>query len=74
MTEPSVSFADNLTDQPEVRYTDGGIARTAAPARPSRSWPRSWGRASLVHLGGGTCLECRRTPVPSGHRLRAWPE
>jgi len=27
MTEPSVSFADNLTDQPEVRYTEGGIAR-----------------------------------------------
>jgi single stranded DNA-binding protein len=27
MTEPSVSFAGNLTDQPEVRYTDSGIAR-----------------------------------------------
>jgi single-strand DNA-binding protein len=27
MTEASVSFAGNLTDQPEVRYTDGGIAR-----------------------------------------------
>jgi single-strand DNA-binding protein len=27
MTEPSVSFAGNLTDQPEVRYTEGGIAR-----------------------------------------------
>ena len=27
MTEPSVSFAGNLTDDPEVRYTDGGIAR-----------------------------------------------
>ena len=27
MTEVSVSFAGNLTDQPEVRYTDGGIAR-----------------------------------------------
>jgi single-strand DNA-binding protein len=27
MTEPSVSLAGNLTDQPEVRYTEGGIAR-----------------------------------------------
>jgi single-strand DNA-binding protein len=28
MTEASVSFASNLTDDPEVRYTDSGIART----------------------------------------------
>jgi single-strand DNA-binding protein len=27
MTEPSVSFAGNLTNKPEVRYTEGGIAR-----------------------------------------------
>jgi single-strand DNA-binding protein len=27
MTEATVSFAGNLTDQPEVRYTGGGIAR-----------------------------------------------
>jgi single-strand DNA-binding protein len=27
MTEASVSFAGNLTDDPEVRYTEGGIAR-----------------------------------------------
>ena len=27
MTEAAIRFADNLTDQPEVRYTDGGIAR-----------------------------------------------
>jgi single-strand DNA-binding protein len=27
MTEASVSFAGNLTDQPEIRYTEGGIAR-----------------------------------------------
>ncbi|MGH2815997.1 MAG: single-stranded DNA-binding protein [Actinomycetota bacterium] len=27
MTEPAVSFAGNLTDQPEVRYTDSSIAR-----------------------------------------------
>ena len=120
MTEPSVSFAGNLTDQPELRHTEGGIARamfrvavsgrreqeasfftvvvwrdqaehaaeslekgsrvvvvgrvqqragpprTAAPARPSRSWRTSWGRASLVHLRCGACLECRRTPGAVG--------
>jgi single-strand DNA-binding protein len=27
MTDARVSFAGNLTDQPEVRYTDSGIAR-----------------------------------------------
>jgi single-strand DNA-binding protein len=27
MTEPSVSFAGNLTDDPEVRYSESGIAR-----------------------------------------------
>jgi single-strand DNA-binding protein len=27
MTEASVSFAGNLTDEPEVRYNEGGIAR-----------------------------------------------
>jgi single-stranded DNA-binding protein len=27
MTEASMSFAGNLTDDPEVRYTEGGIAR-----------------------------------------------
>jgi single-strand DNA-binding protein len=27
MSEASVNFAGNLTDQPEVRYTEGGIAR-----------------------------------------------
>jgi single-strand DNA-binding protein len=27
MTEASISFAGNLTDDPEVRYTEAGIAR-----------------------------------------------
>jgi single-strand DNA-binding protein len=27
MTEASVSFAGNLTDEPEVRHNEGGIAR-----------------------------------------------
>jgi hypothetical protein len=99
MTEASVSFAGNLTNNPELRHTEAGIARaifrvavsdrreqeasfftvvawrdqaqhaaqswpraagswswagsssaggpprTAAPARPSRWWPMSWGQA-----------------------------
>jgi single-strand DNA-binding protein len=28
MTEAAVSFAGNLTDDPELRHTEGGIART----------------------------------------------
>jgi single-strand DNA-binding protein len=27
VTEPSVGFAGNLTDDPELRHTEGGIAR-----------------------------------------------
>jgi hypothetical protein len=128
MTEAAVSFAGNLTDDPEVRSTEGGIIRAvfrvAVSGRreqePSfftvvvwrdqaehasqsltkgsrvvvvgrlqqrawigedgsadrwwRSWLRSWGRASLVHLGGGTSLECRRTPgaVGSSPPSLAW--
>jgi single-strand DNA-binding protein len=29
MPEATVSFAGNLTDDPEVRYTEGGIARAS---------------------------------------------
>ncbi len=28
MTEAAVSFADNLTDQPELRHSEAGITRT----------------------------------------------
>jgi single-stranded DNA-binding protein len=36
MTEASVSFAGNLTDQPEVRYTEAGIARAMFRVAVSR--------------------------------------
>jgi hypothetical protein len=115
MTEAAASFAGNLTDDPEVRYTEGGIAgpcsgwpcrvpgsrsrrsspwscgatrpstpaspsrraagswswvgsssgagplRMAAPARWSRSWPRSWGQACAG----------RRRPRPGRRGARA---
>jgi single-stranded DNA-binding protein len=50
MTEAAVSFAGNLTDQPEVRYTENGIARamfrvavSAGGSRRRRSSPWSCG-------------------------------
>jgi len=45
MTEANVSFAGNLTDDPEVRYTEAGIAR--AMLRVAVSDRRGYG-----HRGG----------------------
>jgi single-strand DNA-binding protein len=121
------SVAGNLSDHPELRHTESGIARAmfrvavsgrreqeasfftvivwrdqAEHAAQSltrgsrvvvvgrfqqRAWTTGDGAARSTvevvagELGAsltgapwrGTCLECRRTPVPSGHRLRAWP-
>jgi hypothetical protein len=36
MTEATVSFAGNLTDQPEIHNTDCGIARAVFPSRSER--------------------------------------
>jgi hypothetical protein len=46
MTEASVSFAGNLTDDPEVRYTEGGIARL----RGFGSWADGCGADRIVML------------------------
>jgi single-stranded DNA-binding protein len=67
MTEASVSFAGNLTDQPEVRYTEGGIARAmfrvAVSGRrdqePSFFTVVVW-RDQAEHPPG----HCRREPGP----------
>jgi hypothetical protein len=48
MTEASVSFAGNLTDHPELRHTEGGIAR--AMFRVAVSARRD--RGALVHRPG----------------------
>jgi hypothetical protein len=68
MAEASVSFAGNLTDDPEVRYTKGGIARAmfrvavcrAGGTRKRRSSPSSCGAApsqmkdlTLSYFSGG---------------------
>ena len=63
MTEAAVSFAGNLTEDPEVRSTEDGIARAMAviaasprplPVRPAvaNTWPYSPGlvRTSQVRV------------------------
>jgi hypothetical protein len=48
MTEAAMSFAGNLTDQPEVHYTEGGVAR--AMFRVAVSGPPGAG-AVVLHRG-----------------------
>jgi single-stranded DNA-binding protein len=38
MTEASVSFAGNLTEDPEIRYTESGIARAMFRMAVSGRW------------------------------------
>ena len=38
MTEPSVSFAGNLTDDPELHHTEAGIARAMFRVAVSGRW------------------------------------
>ena len=61
MTEASVSFAGNLTDDPEVRYTEGGIAW--AIFRVAVSGRRPGG--IVLHRGrvAGPGRACRRVIV-----------
>ena len=62
MTEASVSFAGNLTDDPELRHTEGGIAR--AVFRVAVSGRREPG-GILLHRGrvAGPGRACRRVIV-----------
>jgi hypothetical protein len=79
MTEGAVSFAGNLTDDPEVRYTERGIARAVfwvavsgrreqeasltASRRPPRAGPGP-GRIPARGPGAGA------RPAPSPSRAR----
>jgi single-stranded DNA-binding protein len=49
MPDAQVSFAGNLTDNPELRYTEGGIAR--ATFRVAVSGRRGAGGV-VLHRGG----------------------
>jgi single-stranded DNA-binding protein len=53
MTEPSVSFAGNLTNEPELRHTESGVARVmfrvAVVGRlQQRAWTAEDGSARSV--------------------------
>jgi Single-strand binding protein family len=76
MTDASISFAGNLTDQPEVRYTVSGIARAmfrvAVSGRRERErgfdfWVLRdpWGNEFCVLPPEFPELLARRRPWPS---------
>jgi hypothetical protein len=60
MTEAAVSFAGNLTEDPEVRYTDGGIAQ--AMFRVAVSGRREQRRRSSPSWCGATRPSTPRSP------------
>ena len=78
MTEASVSFAGNLTDDPELRHTEGGIARTmfrvAVSARreqePSFSTVIVW-RDQAEHAAESLC-KGSRVVVVGRLQQRSW--
>src|ERR671919_726440 len=64
MTEASVSFAGNLTDDPEVRYTDGGSARSVVEVVAEELGPSlRWATA--------TTTRATRTREPDGYLVQA---
>ena len=67
MTEASVSFAGNLTEVPEVHYTEAGIAR--AVFRVAVSGRRTRKRRSSPWSSGGTRPSMPRSP---SRRAAGW--
>jgi single-strand DNA-binding protein len=67
MTEASVSFAGNLTDDPEVRYTEGGDAPGHVPGGRQRS---AGPGGVVLHRGrvAGPGRACRRV-LSKGSRV-----
>jgi single-stranded DNA-binding protein len=62
MTEAALSFAGNLTDHPELRHTEGGIAR--ARFRVAVSAGGSWSRRSSPWWCGVSRPSTPRGPWP----------
>jgi single-stranded DNA-binding protein len=60
MTKASVSFAGNLTDDPEIRYTEAGIAR--AMFRVAVSGRREQEPSSSPSSSGATRPSTPRSP------------
>jgi single-strand DNA-binding protein len=78
MTEAAVSFAGNLTDQPKVRYTEGGIAGamfrvavSAAGSRSRRSSPLSSG-ATRPSTQPRSLIKGSRVVVLGRLQQRSW--
>ena len=61
MTEASVSFAGTLTDDPEVRSTEGGIARTVHLVAANR-----WDSCAAVTTSAVLTIVEARGQVPVG--------
>jgi single stranded DNA-binding protein len=67
MPDASVSFAGNLTDQPEVRYTEGGIAR--ATLRVAVSGRREQEPSFFTVVGWRDQAEHAATSLTKGSRV-----
>jgi hypothetical protein len=70
MTEASVSFPGNLTDDPEVRYTEAGIAR--AMFRVAVSGRGSRRRRSSPWSCGATRPSTPRSPWQGAAGSWSW--
>ena len=65
MTEAAVSFAGNLTDLPEVRYTEAGIARTVFRVAVQDEPDPSCEHVTIPHQLRAACvLASRALDVP----------
>jgi Single-strand binding protein family len=62
MTEPSVSFAGNLTDDPELRHTESGIARAMFRVAVSGA---GRGAGAIAAVGDGDHDQDHAQPVAS---------
>jgi len=62
MTEAAVSFAGNLTDLPEVRYTEGGIARTVFRVAVQDEPDPSCEHVTIPHQLRAACVLARPCP------------
>jgi Single-strand binding protein family len=70
MTEAAVSFAGNLTDQPELRHTESGIAR--AMFRVAVSGRREQEASFLPWSCGATRPSTRPSPSRRGAGSWSW--
>jgi hypothetical protein len=77
MTEAAVSFAGNLTDDPELRHTEGGIARAMfqvavsgrrEQSRRSSPWSSGGTRPNMGRVAGQATRSSRAGILPGQQR------